>query len=495
MKQGWGRKMLMFTLTLTLIVPLLAACTKQEEVVPPGQERVLRIGYQSGWANDPSMRQQYIDTFEMANPNVRIELVPAINYEDQRYEPHDPKKKAPDVKEAWKKLLEGANAVDVVITDSNSFRQLAADGKLAKLDERMVQDKFDTSDIVPVVNDAIKELGSGSVYGLSPTFNSSVLLYNKKLFQDAGVEFPKDGMTWSEVLTLAERVSKGEGADRKYGLSFNSYSGTSYSDVKNAYISPLQLQVFDSKAEKMLVNSDKWLQVWESIAKLYKNKIVPGQEAWNMENMPQNEGPFVHDLFISGRLAMTITDLSYMNSELIRAMQNAGRIKNFKPFEWDVVTMPFHDEAPNVSGLVRLNDIFAINAKAPNAEDAWDFVRYVNGDNWAKVRSRGSSYDMVTRKSHIKPASGSNYNVAAFFGGKFIIPADQKLSELYNNKQDLYRVDYLGDEMFNEVITGKKSAKNALAEWETKGSEMLQKIKNGVSLEEEEKYGVEGPGH
>ncbi|MCR8842709.1 extracellular solute-binding protein [Paenibacillus sp. SC116] len=494
MKQGWGHKMLMFTLTFTLIVPLLAACTKQEEVVPPGQERILRIGFQSGFANDATIRQQYVDTFEMANPNVRIELVPTINYDDQRYEEYDPKKKMPSAKEAWSKLLEGANAVDVVITDTNSFGQMAKDGKLAKLDERMVQDKFETSDLVPVVYDAIKDMGNGSIYGLSPTFSSGVLLYNKKLFQDAGVEFPKDGMTWDEVFTLAERVSKGEGKDRKYGLAFNPYNGDIFTDINNAYINPLQLQVFDSKAEKMLVNSDKWSQVWERTAKLYKDKIVPGQEAWNMENPQQNEGPFAYDLFLSGRLAMTTTELHYMHNDLISAMKNAGKIKNFKPFEWDVVSMPFHAEAPNVTGLVKINDIFAINAKAPNAEDAWDFIRYVNGDTWAKVRSRGTSYDMVTRKSHIKPAAGSNYNVSAFFSGKFIIPPNQKLIELYTSKQDLYRVDYLGSQMFNEVITGKKSTQNALAEWETKGNEMLQKIKNGVSFEEEEKYG-EGPGH
>ncbi|MBD8497372.1 extracellular solute-binding protein [Paenibacillus sp. CAU 1523] len=479
---------------MTLIVPLLAACTKKEEVVPPGQERILRIGFQSDFANDIMIRQQYIDAFEMANPNVRIELVPIINHVEQRFEQYDPKKKAPDVKVAWNKLVEGANAVDVVITDTNGFRQLAADGKLAKLDERIVQDKFDTSDIVPVVYDAIKELGDGNVYGLAPTFSSSAILYNKKLFQDAGVEFPKDGMTWDEVFTLAARVSKGEGADRKYGFSFNTY-GSNYHTIKNAYINPLQLQVFDSKAEKMLVNSDKWLQVWDNMSKLFKNKIVPGQEIWNSDNAQINEGPFAYDLFMSGRLAMTVSDLNYINSETIPAMQNPSKIKNFKPFEWDVVTIPFHAEAPQVTGLVHLKDIFAINAKATNAGDAWDFVRYVNGDNWAKVRSRSSGYDMVTRKSHLKPATGENFNIGAFFSGKFIMPAEQKLSDLYKNKQDLYHVNNLGDEKFLEVIAGKKSTQSALSEWETKGNEMLQKIKNGVPIMDEGKYGVEGPGH
>ncbi|TVX94216.1 ABC transporter substrate-binding protein [Paenibacillus agilis] len=485
MKKSWVKKALMLTVALTMIVPMLAACTKKEEAVPPGQERVLRIAVPYGGGDDSWFRQQYVEAFEMSNPNVRIELVPAVNYEDRRFENNDdPKKKEPSMKESWKKVLEGANAVDVVISDSQSFRQLAKDGMLAKLDERIVQDKFDTSDIVPAVQDGIKAMGEGSLYGLAPTFNSSALLYNKKLFQDAGVELPKDGMTWDEVFSLAQRVSKGEGKNRTYGFAFDRYTGDPYYSMTYAYMSPLQLQSFDNKAEKMLVNSPKWEQAWDKVAKLYKDKVIPTQDAMMMDGPQQEDNPFAHDQFLSGKVAMMLTDMYYMNGDLASAARNAGKIKNFKPFEWDVVTVPHHSEVPGVSSMIGINNIFSINAKAPNADDAWNFIQYVNGEQWAKVRSRSTNYEMVTRKSYIKPKEGLNYNIAAFYNVKPAMPSMGN-QELYETKSDLHHVDSIAQQLFNEVVTGKKTTKDALKEWETKGNEMLQKIKNGVPIQPE----------
>ncbi|WP_028595785.1 ABC transporter substrate-binding protein [Paenibacillus assamensis] len=483
MKKSWVKKALMLTVALTMIVPMLAACTKKEEAVPPGKERVLRIGMPYGGGDDSWFRQQYVEAFEMANPNIRIELVPAVNYEDRRYEDDkDPKKKEPSFKESWKKILEGANAVDVVISDAESFRQLAKDGMLAKLDERMVQDKFDTSDIVPAVQDGIKSMGEGGVYGLAPTFNSSALIYNKKLFQDAGVEFPKDGMTWDEMFALAQRVSKGEGKDRTYGFAFDRYTGDPYYSMTYAYMSPLQLQMFDTKAEKMLVNSPNWEKAWDKVAKLYKDKVIPTQDAMMMDGPPQEDNPFAHDQFLSGKVAMMLTDMYYMNGDLASAARNAGKIKNFKPFEWDVVSVPHHSEVPGVSSMININNIFSINAKAPNADDAWNFIQYVNGEQWAKVRSRSTSYEMVTRKSYIKPKEGLNYNIAAFYNVKPVINTKSN-RDLYESKPDLSYVETFAQQLFNEVVTGKKTTKDALKEWETKGNEMLQKIKNGVPIQ------------
>ena len=68
--------------------------------------------------------------------------------------------------------------------------------------------------------DGMKNAGGGKLYALAPTFSSSALIYNKKMFQDAGVDFPKDGMTWDETFDLSKRLAKGEGESRINGFSF-----------------------------------------------------------------------------------------------------------------------------------------------------------------------------------------------------------------------------------------------------------------------------------
>ncbi|WP_232189721.1 hypothetical protein [Cohnella silvisoli] len=64
-------------------------------------------------------------------------------------------------------------------------------------------------------------------------------------------------------------------------------------------------------------------------------------------------------------------------------MNKEKAIKN-----WDVVTMPVNPQNPNVTDGTSLDQILAIDAKSSNIEAAWKFISYVNGDDYARVRSK-----------------------------------------------------------------------------------------------------------
>src|SRR5690606_7027593 len=117
----------------------------------------------------------------------------------------------------------------------------------------ITQDKFDLSDYVPTVIEGIKAAGDNSIYALTPTFTSSALYYNKKIFADRGVEPPTDKMSWNDVFAKARQLADGEGLDRTFGFSFNRWTSDGFSDVQN-YSSALQLRTWDDKGDKMLVN-------------------------------------------------------------------------------------------------------------------------------------------------------------------------------------------------------------------------------------------------
>ncbi|MCY9513620.1 ABC transporter substrate-binding protein [Paenibacillus apiarius] len=479
-RKKWVRKLLMVTLTLSMIFPLLAACSNKNEV-EPGQERVLRIGVEYGGygGDDTYFRQQYTDVYEYANKGVRIEIVPAIDASEQRYDNStDGSRKEPDRVEAYKKMMTSANPVDIVVTDANQFRKLVQDGMLKQLDPLIQQDKVDTSDYVPTVIDGIKAMGNNNLYGLAPTFYSQALFYNKTMFQEAGVNPPTDNMTWEDMFNLARRVSKGEGADRQYGFSFNRYRGTEpFWDIIHTYIPPLNLQLIDEKGEKMTVNSPKWETVFSTFSKLVNEKVIPGDnEDMDMAGSGEEYNPFSHDNFLSGHVAMVIGEYSYINSDLADAMKNAEKIKGFKKFDWDVVTVPSHPEAPGVAGGVSLSNIFSINQQASNPDDAWDFIKFVNSEDWAKIRSR-SSWEMVSRKKFITAKDGSNFNIAAFYSVKPVPPTSADLSEVFNKMPNAWQVQEPGQTLFKDVVSGKKTSADAVKEWETKGNQILQQLK------------------
>ena len=474
-------KLMMLTLSMMLLIPLLTACggeAKQNE-----QERVLRIGVLYGGGDEQYIRQEYTDIFEYMNGNISIEIVPAVDTSEYRYSDSA----GPDPTEEMRKQLTGANPVDVVILDRDSFQQFVRDGQFKQLDALIQKDGFDTSDIIPSVMDTIKMMGDGNIYGLTPTFTSNALYYNKTLFKEAGVELPTDNMTWDEAFELARRVANGEGKDRTYGFSFNQYrGGNAFYSVAN-YAAPLQLRKYDDKAEKMTINTPQWEKLYDTIAKLSQDNIMPGRKDED-NGGSYSEGrysPLDNDLFLSGKAAMILSYYSY-TSDLFDANKNAGKIKNFQMPEWDVVTIPHHPEAPGISSGMRFDSIMAINTQAQNPDDAWKFVQFINGEDWAKIRSR-STYELVTRKSFIKPKEGMNYNIQSFYAMKPAPsnPVEDKLNREYRN---LWIIDNSVYELFEKRIEGKLTTADMLKQWETKGNQLLPMIKknpNGSIYDDE----------
>lgn len=480
MKTGLLRKLLMTSLSASLLIGLLAGCNASKSAEGK-EEKVLRIGVLYGGYDDSYFRQQYTDVFEFANKNVKIEIVPAIDQGQYRYMDQSNMNQQPDNLESMKKIMTGDNPVDVVVADTGTLKQLIQENLVKQLDPLIQEDKFDTSDYVPAVIDGIKDLGEGKIYGLTPSFSSSALFYNKKIFADAGVEPPTDKSTWDEIFDKARLVAKGEGKDRVFGFAFNRYKGSDpYWDLQGSYLGSLQLKTFDDKAEKMTVNTPQWAKVWGTIAKLTKDKIIPGANNGMDDSGEWNA--ISSDLFLSGKVAMTIGENYYIN-ELTDANNNAAKIKNFTPVEWDIATVPVHPEKPEIGGNIWLNNTFSINSTAANPETAWEFIKFINGEEWAQLKSRSNSYEMIARKSYIKPKQGLDYNIQAFYLLKPLPPTNTNYDKLMMEKPGLYSVMNSGRPHFTEVTENKKTPEEALKEWEEKGNKMLQAIKNDPKID------------
>ena len=57
----------------------------------------------------------------------------------------------------------------------------------------------------------------GHVYWAPHLYETMVIFYNTKMFQDAGIERPADDWTWDDFLAIAQKLTTGEGADKVYG--------------------------------------------------------------------------------------------------------------------------------------------------------------------------------------------------------------------------------------------------------------------------------------
>jgi multiple sugar transport system substrate-binding protein len=483
-KRKWLRTITSVTLTMSLVVPLLAACGKNT-ATDDKTERVLRIASNYGGPDDEYFRQQFTDIFEYSHQNIKIEIVPIMDNNQYRYTPPKPGEKQPDPLEKLKELMTGANPPDIALLSLDQLPDLVTNNMLLQLDPLITKDKFDTTDIVPSVLDGLKSMGDGKLYALAPTFSSSALMYNKKLFDEAGVTYPKDNMTWDEMFDLARRVSKGEGETRKYGFSFNSYSygDNIFYDMNNYYTNPLQLRMFNETGDKMTVDSDRWETVWKTMQGLVKEKIFPETpDRTKMSSKPMNMedyNPFQNDLFKSGRLAMTFVQ-NYQINDMINANKNATNVKGFTPIDWDIVTVPTHPESKGMGGNIYMNGIMGINAKAQNQTDAWTFLKFINGEEWAKLKSR-SVNQMVSRKKYIQPRDGQNYNIKALYSIK-PVPFNE-MNKLYREKPYIGQVQSMGFNYFKQAMDGTKGIRDSLKEWQTAGDAALQQMKDNPNAQ------------
>ncbi|MCI3920690.1 extracellular solute-binding protein [Paenibacillus sp. TRM 82003] len=464
-----------------LSLSALAACSQDNNSSQDTEERVLRIATLSGYGSDDSwFRQQYTELYEFSHPNITVEIIPAVDYNSYRYsnpgqEPED----QPDPMEELKKMMQGDNPPDLVMMDYGTMPELVNENLLMPLDPLITKDEFDTSKVVPTVLEGIKDIApDGKLYALAPLFSSSAIFFNRGIFNDANVAYPTDGMTWDEVFTLAQQVTGGEGENRKYGFAFTNYNGSdSFYDMQ-MYTQPLDMRFFDTTGEKMTVDTDQWEQVWTKIIDLRKQKVLPEPPNYE-EPMMREPGPYDWDNFLSGRVAMVISNYYYIN-ELIQANKSAEVNENQTPIDWDVVTVPTHPEAPDIGGSIYLDGMMGINAKAMNQEDAWEFIKFVNGDDWARMKSR-SQNALVSNKEYLVPKEGLAYNMEAFYKLK---PAPiQDESEVYRKYPNIYMVQSIGQQKFQEVVDGKKEVRQALKEWQTEGDAMLQQMRDDPNFQ------------
>ena len=94
------------------------------------------------------------------------------------------------------------------------------------LDDILTKDGIDTS----IYNDmALKAFSADGVqYGVPDSFSNVVLIYNKDLFDQAGIDYPTDDWKWEDAMAAAEKIRAL--GDNIYGyyhpISFNEFYKT-----------------------------------------------------------------------------------------------------------------------------------------------------------------------------------------------------------------------------------------------------------------------------
>jgi len=425
--------------------------------------------------DESSFFSEYGMVYSAVNPDVEIEVVNTNKiYESVNEE------EGIDYNTAFAKFLEEEKP-DVIMIEPSQLTTLGDEGKLYDIENFVNEEKYNASGLVPGLVDSMKALGNGKLYGIPTSFYSQVIFYNKDLFDEYGVPYPTDQMTWAQIIDLAKMFpTEGEYPDRVYGLKMA--WNDDLSEIVNMLSQGDNLQMFNTDTLKMTIDTPAWNSLIETaISVKDSNSLFFENVMWENEGAVSSMDYYARDPFYSGKLAMRL-DGNYLMNELENLANYAQNPEDLIQ-NWDIVTAPVSSSNPEESSYINYQGIFAINSQSTNIDQAWNFISYITGDEYSRVKSKVSYGSMPLRSAYMKKDDGRNYD--AFYK---VRPSTMNNTMDYTKVPQMFQYEFYGimQQELAKVSSGEVTVAEALSTLQIKGDELL--AKGMMSQEEMEKY-------
>jgi multiple sugar transport system substrate-binding protein len=285
--------------------------------------------------------QGLVDAFHATHPDIQVELIHIPSQSDYR------NRLAAD-------LAAGAPS-DVLLINYRRYAAFADAGALEPLGAYLDKSSIiKEADFYPQAVEPFK--WNGQLMCIPQNISSLVVYFNKELFDDAGVAYPKDGWTWDDFLAAAQALTKdldGDGATDQFGV------GLEPSLIRFApFVWQAGGEVVDDQTNpsSLLIDTDEGYAAMEFFVGLQTvHHVVPNAEEEKSEDSESR--------FINGRTAM------FFNSR-----RGVPTYRESNAFDWDVAALPQKEEQ---AGILHA-DAYCLPAVSKNKEAAWVFIEFAN---------------------------------------------------------------------------------------------------------------------
>lgn len=209
----------------------------------------------------------------------------------------------------------------------------------------------------------------GKVLGLPVGYTTHVVYYNKKLFDEKGVEYPKAGWTWNDLQETAKKLT-----DKEKKITGFAFSGQPDPYDFEMYLWSNGASYVDKKGNlEGHVNSKKSIEVFH----MFQNMLKEGS-AITTEGSGSTE-------MKSGKVAMFVN-----GAWSLGALKEAG-------IDYGIVELPKFKGGKNVS-IVSSSGV-AMSKDSKHKEAAFEFMKYWTGEEANKARIE---YELPVLKSVVE---------------------------------------------------------------------------------------------
>jgi multiple sugar transport system substrate-binding protein len=200
------------------------------------------------------------------------------------------------------------------------------------------------------------------VYALPFRSDFWLVYYNKDLFDKAGVEYPSNDMTFDQYDALARKMTSGSGSEKVYGAHYHTWR------------SAVQLfGILDGKNSIVDGEYDFLKPTYERILKEQQDGIVMDYATLKTSSTHYS------GVFYNNSVAMMNMGSWFIATQIEKVKSGESQSKN-----WGVVKYPHPDGVEAGTTLGTITSL-AVNQKSDKKEAALDFLKFVTGEEGAKV--------------------------------------------------------------------------------------------------------------
>lgn len=375
--------------------------------------------------------QPLIDAYEARNPDVKIEVmdISSAEYQDK-----------------ISVMLSGGDDCDIItIKDIPGYTALITKSQLEPLDSYVDAAALDLSVYSGVTDELTYE---DNLYSIPFRNDFWILYYNKDIFDEAGVEYPSNDMTWEEYETVARTLTSGEGAGKVYGTYHHFWRSVTQlpavQDGKNSIIS-----------EDYTFLTDRY----EMICKMQDDGITMDFGEIKAGNIHYS------GVFFNEQTAMMPMG-SWFIGTLIAKIKEGEADMN-----WGIVKLPHMTGVEPGTTAGNLTAL-AINKNSKNKEEAWKFMEFYCGPEGAKVLADTGAMPAIRDEAVIDIISSMDGFPADSNSKGALETATIRLELPIHNRVTM--IDQVLSEEHELIMTKSSSIEEGIANMNKRVGELLQ---------------------
>ncbi|MFE5318732.1 ABC transporter substrate-binding protein [Paenibacillus sp. NPDC056579] len=258
--------------------------------------------------------------------------------------------------------------------------------------------KIDLSQFEPTTIDAMKMISNGKMYGLPVSNNNMALFYNKDIFDRLGVPYPKDGMTWDDVVELNKQLTRSDNGKQ--------YLGFGMSNIHYFRLNSYSLPYVDPKTEKATISDPRWKTIYESAILRPAQLDAFKTSIETRKALPESDALFTKD--------QTLAMYGYQSYMFVQ--------RDLSSMNWDMVAYPTFKDLPGV-GSQSYPTYFSITNISKQKERAMEVIKYLISQEFQMELSKKGIMTVLNDKAVQNAFGQEGYakdkNLKSVFYNKF----------------------------------------------------------------------------